>query len=185
MVFPVKTQARTGSSSTSGSGSSSSLKVGWRLPRAIVDKVKDCAQAEGMSVGEAATALLAVGLRRPRTDLRGDREVPLLRESSLEYLLARRVSAADLTDAGNTIDPAIRKHLLRTYGEVAAERVELRLIRGYSYDEIGARTGKSKQAVEQHLSRLAPRLGKDKELRALLLRVAKRNTRGEVYDDDQ
>lgn len=180
MVFPAKTQppARAQTQPTKA-------KVGWRLPVAIVQRVRDCAQTEGMSEGEAAAALLSVGLRRPRTDLRGDREVPLLRESTLEYLLARRVSAADLTDAGNVVDPQIRKHLIRVYGEVAASRIELRLIRGYSYDEIGARTGKSKQAVEQHLSRLQARLHRDKELLALLLRVAKRNTRGEVFNDDE
>lgn len=147
--------------------------------------MRDKAEAEGISQSEAANALLAHALRRPPSDLRGQREVPGMRDSSMEYLLARRVRAEDVCDAGGYTDPRVTRYVHNTYGKVAGERLLLRLVRGYSFEEIAARTGVSKQAVEQHLSRLIPKARGDKALADLLARVVKANTRAEQEVEDE
>lgn len=137
-----------------------------------------------MPESEVANTLLARALRRPKSDLRGEREVPGMRDSSLEYLLARRVRVEDMADAGGHTDARIMRYLKAKYKDVAAERILLRMVRGYSFDEIASRTGKSKQAVEQHLSRLLPKLQQDEQFAKLLRQIVTKNTRGEVPDGE-
>lgn len=154
-------------------------QTGWRLDASVVEGVQQLAEMEGITMSEAANTLLARALRKPSGDLRGEREIPLMRESSMEYLLARRLRVNDVVDAGGYIDPVVNNYVIKHYGQIAGERILLRLVRGLSYEEIGARHSTSKQAVEQHLSRLIPRVKKDAELLRLLARTVKRNTRAE------
>lgn len=161
------------------------VQVWWCCDTAIVSAVRDIAEAEGVSKSEAANALLARALRRPPSDLRGQREIPGLRDSSVEYLLARRVKVEDAADAGGHIDGRVVRYVEGRYGKVAGERLLLRLVQGFSFDEIAARTGVSKQAVEQHLSRLMPKVAQDDGLMKLLARVVRANTRAEQEADDE
>jgi DNA-binding CsgD family transcriptional regulator len=91
----------------------------------------------------------------------------------MEYVLARRLTVADLCDASHKLQPLLRRALRDRLTPGQARRYEL-VLAGYSYAEIGAQEGCIKQAVGQSIAKANRKLVGDESFRKLLVSLAER-----------